>query len=231
MMRTIEQTNHLASNILMIEHELCPYLGYSPEQSSKDFVTSFSEDALREICPSVLNLPAALIIKETEDTCLVSIHLSSNLYSDLDRSPLNKDTLKTDHDVGNLLILIEEISHFHYFARHAESRTPLTKLEMEIQAELEKVIVASLIFNNLFGFSHVKSLTQKIFNESEFTGTLTDYRLASKTVELFWKKHLQSLGEDLVFNDQFRRLVRDISHTTGPQKMRLLSDHDQFIAA
>lgn len=221
----------LEDNTSLIEAYLCSYLAYTPAYTAKDFVTSLTDDFLQETCPEAIDLPAALIVQEEIESLLISIHLRQDIYDTLNSISIDQSTLATDRGLSAFLILIEEISHFHYYARHAETKTPLSRLEMEIQAELEKIIVASLMFQKTFGRSHVKFLTQKIFDQSIITGSLTDYNTASKIAEKFWKQNLIVFGEDLIFTSKFRRSIQEISRRTGQQKQWLLQDNFNQLAA
>ncbi len=116
-----QQSGKIYENVSLIETYLCSYMGYSNSYFAKDFVTSLSTELLSEICPSALNLPAALIVQDDEETSFVSIHLRHDLYKILDSDSIGANMLADQKGLGTFLILIEEISHFHHYTRHAES--------------------------------------------------------------------------------------------------------------
>lgn len=216
----LKKTSHMAANARAIEQEICSYMSYESIYSSKDFIASLSDSFIKDVCPEAQNLPAALIVWEEKDIANVTLHLREDIFNTLDRNSINSSLLSTQDGLTAFLILIEEISHFHYYIRHAESETPVTRFEMELQAEIEKPITAALLMTKRFGRSHIKHLTKFIFDHSLFHGSVTDYKLASKIAEKFWKNHLQNLGEGIIYDSRFRRLVQMISRRTGYEKQR-----------
>ncbi len=224
-------SHHIQRNASLIESILCSYMGYDIHQASKDYITSLPTTTLEDLCPSALNLPASLIVVEDATTAHISIHLRDDFYAILDGQGIDKMLFNNEDDLSALLILSEEISHFHYYVRHALTGTKVTRLEMELQAELEKIIISTLLFHKLFGHSHIHFLTKKVFDESTITGSLTDYEYASKHAEKFWKLHVQALGEDLLHNSSFRRYLQQIGRRTGLSKQQLMSEGILKIAA
>jgi hypothetical protein len=221
---TPPKSNLIGLHARTIEAYLCTFMGYEPLYSSEDFITSLSDSFLEDVCPEALDLPGALVIWEEEETSLVSIHLRKDIFQTLDESSIDASFLSTQEGLSDFLILTEEISHFQYYTRHAASDTPVSRFEMELQAEIEKLIVGCLLLSQSFGRSHVKQLTQKVFNESAIHGSMTDYRLASKMAENFWKQHLHALGDSIISDSSFRRLLQEISRKTGQEKQRLLKN-------
>ena len=226
-----QNKNLIGLHSRMIESYLCSYLGYTPSQSSSDYVTSLSYEFLEEACPSVLDLPASLIVQENGDTAHVSIHLRGDIFELLDQNSIDQNFMTSNEGLSAFLILTEEISHFFYYLRHAESQTTVSRLEMEIQAELDKIIVASLVLANLCGKPQVRFLTQKIFVESQIHGDLTNYKPASKIAEKFWRRHLEILGDNILAHAGFRRFVQQISHKSGPNKQKIIFEDELNSAA
>lgn len=228
---SMKKYDAISSRAREVEAELCAYLGHQPNYSSADFITSLDESFIKEVCPEAQGLPAALVVWEEEKTSNVSIHFRDDIFDILNRTTNDRTLLSSNEGLTSFLILIEEISHFHYYVRNAESHTKITRFEMELQAELEKPIIAALIFAKSFGRPHVNQLTNIIFDNSVIHGSMTDYKLASKLAEKFWKNHLQTLGDTIVSDSSFRRLVQTISRRTGQEKQRSLFEESLKFAA
>jgi hypothetical protein len=208
---------------LVIESYLTDYCRMDSQLSAASFIASFSEAFLEEVCPEVRGLPAALIISESADEAYLEIHLSKEIYTKLMSEPNLPDLLNHREGLNSFLILAEEISHFHHYLRNAEIGAPVRRFDLELQAEIDKLVIGSLILNKIFGQSQTNQLTHILFNEVSFHGSMTDYALASKITEKFWKYHLTLLGKNMIFNSRFRRIIQIMTRTSGDEKIRLLN--------
>jgi len=217
-------SDHLHFYAGVIEDIISDYHGYYIEISSLPYLNTFTDDFLLSYCPDAITLPATFIIDEQVDETFIGIHLSSQLRETLESEP-NLATLVTNHTGLNaFLILAEEISHFHHYVHMLQSKTPLSRLDLELQAELDKIIITALTMNKLFGKSYITELIRLIFDESTIHGTLTDYQKASKIAEKFWKDNLSSFGPNLIFNGKFRAHLHKASRISGSEKRRLLQE-------
>lgn len=213
----------LSEHAKLIESHLTPYCNLDPQFSSIPFITSCSSEFLAGYCPEAQDLPATLIIHETTDETLLAIHIREDLVTLLDSHPRLSDLLSRRDGINGFLILTEEISHFHHYIRNAAAGEPVSRFDLELQAELDKIIVGSLVLTETYGHSHINELTQLLFDESSFHGSLTEYAQVSRIAEKFWKDHLKILGKNLIYDARFRRLLQMVARRNGNEKKRLLN--------
>ncbi|MEI6397415.1 MAG: hypothetical protein WCO71_01475 [Pseudomonadota bacterium] len=150
------------------------------------------------------------------------IHISEELAETLSAHQNLSTLLNHREGLDAFLILTEEISHFHHYVTSADKNTKLSRFDLELQAEIEKVIVGSLALIETFGKSQTQELILILFNESIIKGTLTDYALASKIAEKFWKDNIKKLGPSIVFDSRFRSIIRQAATLNGDDKIRAL---------
>jgi hypothetical protein len=196
----------------------------------RDYMIQLSSEFLEQFCPESKNLPASLIIQETVEEVFLAIHLSQALLTDLNSMRSIDDFLSTRAGLNCFMILTEEISHFHRYLEHAQSNRCLSKFDLELQAELEKPIITALILKEIFGRSHILEVIHILFNESSYHGNMTNYRLASKTAEKFWKNILQKFGPEIIFSPEFRNYFQQIPLKNGYEKIRLIQSDHKFAA-
>ena len=213
-------TLHLLSD--KIDSHLAEFCGSPVSLASRDFIATLSEDFMSEHCPDVLNLPGSLVALNNSDEAFVTIHLSGDTRSILDRAGGAPALLGTEDGLSAALILIEEISHFHHFVERATNSLSISRFDLEVLAEVEKVAVCSLLLEESFGHNHIHQVIHKVFNESNFHGSITNYKLASKTAERFWKKSVLKYGSGLLRDLSFRNHLKVISKAHGDPGLQIL---------
>jgi len=160
-----------------IDSHLAEFCGSPVSLASRDFIATLSEDFMSDHCPDVLNLPGSLVALNNSDEAFVTIHLSGDTRSILERAGGAPSLLGTEDGLSAALILIEEISHFHHFVERATNSLSISRFDLEVLAEVEKVAVCSLLLEESFGHNHIHQVIHKVFNESNFHGSITNYKL------------------------------------------------------
>lgn len=85
-----------------------------------------------------------LLIAEGDDEAGVSLYLEQAL---VDRLGSN-DPIEglNERNLGDFWTAFEGVSHFTYYAYRAERDKPVTLLEMELQAEIDKFVATAMLF-------------------------------------------------------------------------------------
>jgi hypothetical protein len=206
----------------IIENLISDYRGYKFTISSLPYIQTYPADFLKEHCPDAQSLEASFLVTTLEDETFLGIHLSQNISTILSGYNRLDELLKNPEGLNAFLILTEEISHFHYYIHMTQIGRPISLFDLEVQAELDKIVVTSLVMKTMFGQTHIRELVLLLFNQSTVTGHLTDYQLASRIAERFWKSHLSDFGPLMLFDPRMRAHLNRIFMATGEEKRQIL---------
>lgn len=86
----------------------------------------------------------ALLIKENGDSIQVGLFIAPNILKHLSKQ--NPLEALTEKNLSSFLVTVEGVSHFLYFIRRAEKGEPVTGLELEIQGEVDKYLLATFLY-------------------------------------------------------------------------------------
>jgi hypothetical protein len=206
----------------IIESLISDYRGYKFTISALPYIQTYPADFLKEHCPDAHSLQASFLVNTLEDETFIGIHLSQNIANILLDCHRLEELLKNPEGLNAFLILTEEISHFHYYIHMTQIGRPISLFDLELQAELDKIVVTSLVMKKMFGQTHMRELISLLFNHSMVTGHLTDYQLASRIAERFWKSHLSDFGPSMLFDRRIRAHLNRIFMATGEDKRKIL---------
>ena len=107
-----------------------------------DFVTS-DADLARALDLGGRELDEKLLIAEADGEADVSLYLDPGVLERLEQSdPLER--LDADN-IEDFWTAFEGVSHFTYYAWNAQLEKPVTLLEMELQAEVDKYVATTLL--------------------------------------------------------------------------------------
>jgi hypothetical protein len=206
----------------VIENLIGDYRGYRFTISSLPYIQTYPSSFLKEHCPAAQSLHASFLVTELEDEAFIGIHLSPYIADVLTAFNRLDDLLKNLEGLNAFLILTEEISHFHYYIHMTEMGRAISLFDLELQAELDKIVITSLVMKKVFGQTHMRELVLLLFNQSKLIGHLTDYQLASRIAERFWKSHLSDFGPSMLFDRRMRAHLNRIFMATGEEKRQIL---------
>ena len=206
----------------VIENLVSDYRGYKFTISSLPYIQTYPAEFLKEHCPEAQSLQASFLVTAVDDEMFIGIHLSQNISTILSGYNRLDELLKNPEGLNAFLILTEEVSHFHYYIHMTQIGRPISLFDLELQAELDKIVVTSLVMKTIFGQTHMRELILLLFNQSTVTGHLTDYQLASRIAERFWKSHLSDFGPSMLFDRRIRAHLNRIFMATGEEKRQIL---------
>jgi hypothetical protein len=221
------ENSQTALHVVAMEQIIGEYLGYKSQLSAVSYIHTFSDSTLESYCPEVVDLPAAFIIEEQENDTFIGIHISDDLYQILESHSDTSELLKSRVGLDAFLILAEEVSHFHYYLHRLDAHKQISRFDLELQAELDKIVITAITMAKLFGQPHLVELVEIVFNQSVVHGAVTDYHLVSKIAEKFWKENLSILGPRLIFDGRFRAHIHKASRISGSEKQRFLAEKIQ----
>ena len=92
--------------------------------------------------------------------------------------------------------MIEEVSHFRFLVNRATYNQQVSKLQLEFQAELDKILVATTLFRTKSSSFNLSNLYHLCFNRSYFVNVeasqLNTYIRASQYASRFWYEFRKS---------------------------------------
>ena len=110
----------------------------------EDFLIQDAELASHiEASPTARQIPEKLLLHETEDGIDMALFLEKTLVERLRQD----DPTERLHagNLGDFLTALEGVSHFLYVAWRAAYERPVSLLELELQAEIDKFILSALL--------------------------------------------------------------------------------------
>lgn len=126
-----------------IQKDLETLYAFKLDQNVKNFLTQTGKQkGSKKVGGRFHN--EALIIKQNEGDIEVALFIHPKLLQQL-----KADNPYANLNLGNLepfLIATEGVSHFLYFISRAEKQLPVTQLEMELQAEVDKYLLACFLY-------------------------------------------------------------------------------------
>ena len=124
---------------------------------------------------------------EQEDF-FIGIHFPEKILNNMvDTNPL--ESLR-EENLNAFMIFIEELSHFHLILNRLADKRVVSRVELEWQGEVDKLLLAALLLNRQYGDNHYFQLAHKLFESSQYTTTEEHYREANKYAAIFWYRLL-----------------------------------------
>lgn len=150
--------------------------------------------------PSLQGAPEALLVAQADDGLDVSLFLDRGV---LDR--LEQQDPQTGLHNGNLTefwIALEGVSHFLYLVWSATFGRQVTRLEMELQAEVDKFVIAARWLARQYGRVSHGALRRLLFEDVGYRSALDGdssarYREANRLAARYCESLGDSVGSDV----------------------------------
>lgn len=155
------------------------------------------------------DIPEKLLVREHPDGLEISLYLDNRL---LDK--LRHDNPQTRLHAGNFTefcTVIEGISHFVYLIWNACRDRAVTLFELELQAEVDKYIMAAAMLADQSGGQLPANLHQVLFNKISYDPQLStseQYRYAE--VNRFAKRYCERLHQRLIRLGDSASITREV---------------------
>ncbi len=117
-----------------------------------------------------------LLISPQDDCIDISLYLDSELINRLCKSYPSEHSNKDDlHDFW---IALEGVSHFLYLAWNANYDRPVSQLELELQAEVDKFVSATAVLGLEKNKAFMQEIWSLLFSQPKFNENLEKEHLA-----------------------------------------------------
>jgi hypothetical protein len=164
----------------------------------------------REIPGAIEHLPEQLFVREDESGVEIALYIAPSIMAGLER-----DNPHTRLHAGNLehyCIALEGVSHFVFLTWRASMGWPVSALEMEIQAEVDKFIAAWLLLAEQGAPRRhtADGLVRQLFDSYELREALTAeeqerYHTATRVAKQFCR----GLARRYAADDTPQRILKD----------------------
>ncbi len=136
-----------------------------------------------------------LLVQEIDDELNVSLYLAPELLDRLSGNPPHK--LLADDNLVDFWTALEGISHFVYLGHNARHERPVSRLEMELQAEVDKFVAAALLVaRQTEGRVPGTGLHHALFGNPDFAPDLdAEERYRYQTASLYAGRYCERLLE------------------------------------
>lgn len=160
---------HLDYVIRFVEKKLAHYYGYIPLAAAENHLVPKSQiTALigeeAKFLDEWSSRASVWFIepKSTNEDLFIGISINGDLCRILQNN--NPMHFLNDKNIDAFCTLVEEISHFHLILNRAANQKNVTKIELEWQSEIDKLIICSMLLKQQSGDSHLLPLTRKLFD-------------------------------------------------------------------
>jgi hypothetical protein len=148
-----------------------------------DFVvgTEYRDELVRE-----RRAREQLLVVEADGELNVALYLEPSVIANLDsHDPSHR---LGDHNLGDFLLAIEGVSHFIYTVCCARAERPVSQLELELQAEVDKYVTCLLTTEPEVDMS--TTLRRRLFDDATYEPDLDDdeqqrYRVANDNANVY----------------------------------------------
>ncbi len=129
-----------------------------------------------------------LLIRDDGDALSLSLYVAADSLARLHRR--NPFARLDDGNLNDFCTVLEGVSHFTYVACNAAADKKVTLLELELQAEVDKFVVANALLGRQCASPQVQALWYRLFKRVHFAAALSPneldrYRVANDAARRF----------------------------------------------
>lgn len=175
--------DHFENILDNIENQLGNLYEFKPQARVCNHIISHKE--LSEVFGSSVqeqpefNAKAAVWLKHDQDNFFIGIHFDEETMTTLKSAcPLHK---LSNENINSFVTVVEEVSHFHCILNRFSNNRNISKLELELQAEIDKLLLSAALLERQVGDPHFLPLARMIYNNSSVVAKEAAYRYDTAT--------------------------------------------------
>ena len=197
-----------AAMVAVVDRQMAAFYGFSPQASAADHLIDENQLALALGAQTPPPGRAAVFVNSgADDELFIGVHFTTPLVEGLvEHDPTQ---LLGDHNLDGFCHLIEEISHFHLLLNRAAVGRSVSKLELEGQGEIDKLLFAAMFLEQQCGDSHLVPLARRLYDGAHIVAQ--DYELywqATRYAARFWYALFHASSEPRRIDGKLRQLLR-----------------------
>lgn len=143
-------------------HLSCLYEAPIEQQVADYLVTDAKLAQALEDSDEVHGNHERLLVRESDDCLDITLYIDAEILASLVR--FNPYLCLDDRNLNEFLIALEGVSHFHYLVWNAVHARQVTQLELELQAEVDKYITATLLLRQQGVIDDSEEFHQRFFS-------------------------------------------------------------------
>jgi hypothetical protein len=222
-MNGLPQTKQLLQEV---EGLLSKFYGFDIHTSAKDHLIQKSElQAASAQSDTWITPPthraSVLLSHPSENELYISIYLAEDIISKFKHS--SPFTQLSEGNLDAFCVLIEELSHFHLILNRAVLKQQVSQIELEWQAEIDKVLVCASMIAHQQGRSQLLLLQKKLFSQATFFTEQSRYLEANHLAAALWKKLSLQMNEreSPIESHSVKAVLRDLYRRPWNEKFSL----------
>lgn len=151
---------------------------------------------------------AATLFQKTGDAIDIGVYISESLAETLLQDPPDRNL--TSDNLDAFWAFAEELSHFHLITDRLTQDQPFSRLQLEWQSEIDKLVLAAALLHRQVGDHHYTPLKILLHEDCEIQSSHGEtYRDATHLSKLFWQKmESQFPGENPLRKPETMALLR-----------------------
>ena len=155
--------------------------------------------------------------EDDDEGYFLGIYFSEQIRQTLTRKPPFESLTRENLDA--FCVLVEELSHFHLILQRSVFQRQVSRLELEWQAEIDKVLVCALLLKEQAGSWNLDPLTHILFEEARLVNQ-SHYHEAHRQAAGFWRNvRAMGVGETLSLRGNvFRQFMKSNYHRPLQEK-------------
>jgi hypothetical protein len=159
--------------------------------------------------PNARDLPEKLLIHQDGENVDIALYLDSGLIKRLEEN--DPTEMLHNHNIHDFWMALEGISHFLYFAWNVEYERPVSLLELELQAEVDKFILAALLLEKQFNGYIPHGLHYHLFQNAGFDERLNEEELTRyRDANYFAGKFCFHIKERFLKHRHYEPLINEL---------------------
>lgn len=172
--------------------------------TDKDIVTRLEAGQ-----PGTRDVQEKLLVRERGDELDLALYIDAQVGERLAESDPTRHL--GDQNLGDYLVLLEGVSHFVYLTWNAKRERPVTLLELELQAEVDKYVSCLVSLSRQHDGAVPRNLKERLFDEVTFDEQLDDEGLERyETANRVAMKYCASLEERFLMRRRVREMMDDV---------------------
>lgn len=187
--------------------------------SDPDVVHAMEGDGARDI-------PEKLLVRQSGDELDLALYIDRDVLGRLEEKDPTRSL--TRENLADYWVLLEGVSHFVYLTFNAARSRPVTLLELELQAEVDKFVATLFTLGRQDGGRIPRGLRALLFDDVDFDEQLDDTgRERYETANRMASKYCLGLETRFLARRNVRELVDVIRRFYRlPQEEKLRAAHE-----